>query len=78
MTNHDLPGKYPSKARETMLEIMVDAAFGDHDLESFDTVNDQDVNPNGYEARCRWRNLTARADDSGMLYSLLADTCPGG
>ena len=77
MTNQDLLGQYPPKARESMLEIMVDAAYGDHDLGGFEPVDDYNGDPNGYEARCRRCNLTAWVDDSGLMYSLLADTCPG-
>ena len=77
MTDQDLLGKYPPEAREAMLEIMVDAAFGDHDLTSFEPVQDHDGDPNGYQASCRLCGLTAWVDDSGMMYSLLAAECPG-
>ena len=76
MNNQDLLGKYPTRARESMLEIMVDAAFGDHDLASFKPVQDQDGRPNGYQAKCRRCNITAWVDDSGMMYSLLTAMCP--
>lgn len=66
------------EARESMMEIAVNAAGGGHDLTGFEPVEDQDGRPNGYEARCRKCNLTAWVDDSGMMYSLLADICPGG
>ena len=72
-----LLGKYPPKAREAMLEVMVNVAGGGHDLTGFDPIQDQDRDPNGYEARCRRCNLTAWVGDGGSIYSLLAAECPG-
>lgn len=70
-------GRISSETRATMLELAVNATSGNHDLAGCEAVDDYDSHHNGYEARC-WRcNLTAWIDDSGMVYSLLADTCPG-
>ncbi len=63
-------------AKESMLEIAVDAAAGGHDLGGFGLVVDHDGNPNGYQARCRKCKLTAWVDFSGAMYNLLADRCP--
>lgn len=63
-------------AKESMLEIAVNAASGGHDLSGFGLVEDHDGQPNGYQARCRKCNLTAWVDFSGMMYNLLADECP--
>jgi hypothetical protein len=38
-------------AKETMLEIAVDAAAGGHDLSGFGLVLDHDGDPKGYQAR---------------------------
>ena len=65
-------------ANDSMLEIAVTAATAGHDLTGFEPVTDQDDNSNGYEARCRNCGQTAWVDFSGMMYSLLADTCPRG
>ena len=65
-------------ANDSMLQIAINAAAAGHDLTGFQPVQDEDDNPNGYEARCRLCSMTAWVDDSGMMYSLLADTCPNG
>jgi hypothetical protein len=62
---------------ESMLDIAAAAALGGHDLAGFEAVDHYDGNANGYKAKCRLCSLTAWVDDSGMMYSLLADTCPG-
>ena len=67
-----------AQARESLIEIAVNSAAGNHDLGGFELVEDHDGDPNGYEARCRKCNQTAWVDFSGMMYSLLADACPGG
>ena len=63
-------------AKESMLEIAVNAAAGGHDLGGFGLVHDHNNNPNGYQARCRKCDLTAWVDFSGTMYNLLADECP--
>ena len=46
-------------AKETMLEIAVDAAAADHDLSGFGLIEDHEGNPNGYQARCRKCDLNS-------------------
>jgi hypothetical protein len=65
------------KTRARILELAVNVTSGNHDLGGFEPVDDYDGAPNGYQARCRRCNLTAWVDDSGLVYSLLAYTCPG-
>ena len=63
-----------NNAKESILEIQVDAALSGHDLGPFEPVA---VLTGGYEARCRNCNQSAWVGDSGLMYSLLDDSCPG-
>ncbi len=62
-------------AKESILSIQVDSALSGHDLGPFEPV---EVLTGGYEARCRNCNQSAWVGDSGIMYSLLVDQCPGG
>lgn len=70
-------GELSSAARESVLEIMVDAAYGDHDLGSFEPVVDEDGKHNGYQAHCPRCDLSVWVDFSRLAYSLLDLVCPG-
>ncbi len=61
-------------AKESILAIQVDATLSGHDLGLFEPV---EVLTGGYEARCRNCNQSAWVGDSGLMYSLLEDSCPG-
>jgi len=60
-------------AKESILSIQVNAALAGHDLGPFEPV---EVLTGGYEARCRNCNQSAWVGDSGLMYSLLDDSCP--
>ena len=61
-------------SKESILAIQVDAALSGHDLGPFEPV---EVLTGGYEARCRKCDQTAWVGDSGLMYSLLRDSCVG-
>ena len=63
------------EAKQSILEIQVNAALSGHDLGPFEPV---EVLTGGYEARCRNCNQSAWVGDSGLMYSLLSESCPGG
>ncbi len=56
------------------MALMGGLAMGGHDLGPFEPV---EVLTGGYEARCRSCNQSAWVWDSGLMYSLLGDSCPG-
>jgi hypothetical protein len=60
-------------AKESILEIQVNAALSGHDLGPFEPV---EVLTGGYEARCRRCNQSAWVGDSGLMYRLLGQKCP--
>ena len=62
---------------ESMLEIAINAAGSGHDLGPFEPVEDGNGKPNGHQARCRRCEQSAWVDDTGLMYSLLDDVCPG-
>ncbi len=57
-------------ARAAILEVQVNAALAGHDLGPFEEVD------NGYQAKCRRCGKTVWVGENGLIYSLLADTCP--
>ena len=65
----------PKAVRESILEIQVNAALAGHDLGPFEQV--KTFEGAGYQAKCRRCNQTAWVGESGLLYSLLAEQCPG-
>jgi hypothetical protein len=58
-------------ARESLLEILVEAALSGHDLAPFAPIPSH-----GYQARCRRCGQTAWVGGDGLQYSLLAAACP--
>ena len=61
-------------AKESILEIQVDAALLNHDLGPFEPVTS--VAGGGYEAHCRRCDLSAWVGESGLMYSLFDEPCP--
>ena len=72
------PGHYSAAARTAMLDIAASAALAGHDLAGFAAVTYYEGDQNGYQAKCRRCGMTAWVGSSGVMYSLLADRCPGG
>ena len=70
----NLLGKLSAAARESMLEIAVNATAGGHDLSSFEAVDDSG---GGYQATCQRCGMSAWVGGGGLRYSFLADVCPG-
>ena len=64
-------------ANDSMLEIAVNALAAGHDLSGFEPVQDQDGDPNGYQARCKRCGASVWVGDNGLMYSLLDDICNG-
>ena len=62
------------EVRQAILEIQVNAALAGHDLGPFEPVEGL---TGGYETRCRNCSQSAWVGDSGLIYSLLDDKCPG-
>ena len=62
-------------ANESMLEIVVDAAAGGHDLAGFELVGNSDGQQAGYQARCRNCDKSVSVSFSRIAYSLLDDEC---
>jgi hypothetical protein len=60
-----------------MLEVAVSAAGGNHDLSGFAAVEGSAGDMEGYQAKCRRCGMTAWVSEDGLIYSLLADICPG-
>jgi hypothetical protein len=63
------------EAKESILEVQVNAALAGHDLTGFEPV---DTTAGGYQAACRRCGKTVWVGDSGLMYSLLWDGCEGG
>ena len=61
------------EARESILEIQVNAALTGHDLGPFEQL---DTVTGGYQAECRKCGETVWVGDSGVMYSILAERCP--
>ena len=62
------------ETKESILEIQDDAALTGNDLGPFEPVA---VLTGGHEAGRRKCNQSAWGRDSGLMYSLLDDSCPG-
>jgi hypothetical protein len=62
------------EVRAAVLEAQVNAALQGHDLGPFDDV---DTRIGGWQAECRRCHMTVWVGESGLMYSLLAETCPG-
>jgi hypothetical protein len=62
----------PDLARESVLEIQVNASLQGHDLGPFLEIE----HGRGWQATCRRCGQTAYVRDDGLQYSLLHDTCP--
>ena len=63
-----------ARLRENVLEAQVRAALAGHDIGPFDPVNST---AGGYQAECRKCFQTIWLRDDGLMYSLLAERCPG-
>jgi hypothetical protein len=61
-------------AAESRLEMMVEAALAGHDIGPFEPA---DATTGGYEAACRRCGRSVWVGDDGLIYSLLAERCPG-
>jgi len=61
-----------SAADESMWQVAVEASLGGHDLEAWVVMEDG----LGWQTRCRLCDLTAWVGHAGVMYVLLADTCP--
>jgi len=57
-------------ARGAILEAQVTAALAGHDIGPFEEDD------NGYQAACRRCGKTVWVGESGLLYSLLGESCP--
>lgn len=57
--------------REAMVEAMVEAALGGHELGIWEPVE------GGYQATCRGCGMTSWMGNTGLRYSLLEDVCEG-
>jgi hypothetical protein len=64
-----------SALKDSILEIQVNAALAGHDLGPFDPV-ESSFEGAGYQAECRKCGLTAWVGESGLMYSLLGESCP--
>ena len=64
---------FRKEARESILEIQVNAALAGHDLGPFEPV--ESFEGSGYEAHYRKCNQSAWVGDSGLMYSLLGELC---
>lgn len=62
-------------ARESMLEVMVNAALTGHDLAGFEPVNEAGSHSTGWQAVCRLCGGSVWVGKSGLVYSLLAEQC---
>lgn len=62
-----------AEAKESILEIQVNAALAGHDLGPFELV--ESFEGSGYEARCRRRDQSAWVGESGLMYCLLGERC---
>lgn len=56
--------------RESVLQTQVDAALRGHDLTGFEVVDER-----GFQAKCRKCAGTVWVGVSGLIYSLLAESC---
>lgn len=61
-------------AAASRLEVMVEATLAGHDIGPFAPV---DTVRGGCEAVCRRCGRSVWVGDDGLIYSLLADRCPG-
>ena len=59
------------EAKESILEIQVNAALTGHDLGPFDPVDT--FEGAGYQVKCRKCGLTAWVGESGLMYGLLRE-----
>jgi hypothetical protein len=59
-------------AKGAILEVQVNATLSGHDIGPFEPV---DTITGGYQAVCRKCGKTALIGDSGVMYSLLGETC---
>jgi hypothetical protein len=69
-----VPGMTTKEAKESILEVQVDAALAGHDLGPFEPV---DPEIGGYQAACRRCGKTVWVGNQGLIYSLLGDACEG-
>lgn len=61
------------EVKEAMLEAVIEAALGGHDLGAWERVDDDG---NEFQARCKLCGMTTWVGGS-LRYSILEDTCPG-
>jgi hypothetical protein len=54
-------------AGDTMLQIAVNAAAGNHDLTAFEPVDDDDGRSNGHQAQCRRCGQSAWVGENGFF-----------
>jgi len=59
--------------KESILEVQVEAHFTGHDLSGFEEVTVTEIG--GYQARCRKCGKTVWVGETGLIYSLLGDSC---
>ena len=57
--------------RESILWVQIDAALQEHDLTPFEPVDNR-----GYQATCRRCGKSVWVAESGLMYSILSDSCP--
>ncbi len=56
--------------KESILQVQVEAALQGHDLAGFEVVDER-----GFQAGCRKCGGTVWVGVSGLIYSLLAESC---
>ena len=57
--------------KESVLQAQVEAALQGHDLTPFEPVDNR-----GYQATCRRCGKSVWVAESGLMYSILSDSCP--
>ena len=67
------------ETRTAMREIAANAAACGHDMTGFKPVKDAEGDANGHRAECRLCGQSVWVGEGGLMlmYSLLADVCPG-
>lgn len=63
-----------AQAEDAMMQAMVTAALGGHNLTGWDRF--MGAKGPGQQAECRYCGQSVAVWDSGLIYSLLDDACP--